>query len=353
MIDSSVKTAFNFPEPLELQKLSTGLINHTYKVMLPDGQAFLLQSINTTVFKNPDILQQNYLKIQKHFVEENSYQLPAILKTRDDLLLFKGEKYIWRCFEFIKDTYSPLVSSTPEEAYKVAGCFGNFSATLSTLNPLKIQVVLPRFHDLVLRFEQFTTALHSGASKRRQAAKAWIDRALEHSYLVDFYRRIEGADTMFPLHILHHDCKIANILFKKQDNQIYSPIDLDTTQPGLFVSDMGDMIRSMVPNYPENHASYKELVIRGDFYEAIRQGYLDAMHKHLTTLEMQQIDMSGQVIIYMQALRFLTDYLNGDIYYQTSYPEQNLDRTANQFQLLTLLIEYVEGHNKTKRKVYS
>lgn len=353
MIESSVKEAFNFPEPLEMEKLSTGLINHTYKTTFPDGQVFLLQSINTNVFNDPDRLQQNYVKIQQHFLEEDSYKLPGILGTRDGGLLYKGKNHVWRCFEYIKNTYSPMVSSTPEEAWLVASCFGNFSAKLSNLDPLKIQTVLPGFHDLALRFSQFTTALKGASQSRKSAADHLIGQALKHEYLVDFYIKVQASPKIFPLRILHHDCKIANILFRSEDNKIYSPIDLDTTQPGLFFSDIGDMVRSMVPNFPENHAQANELVIRGDFYEAIRDGYLESMHAYLSTEEMEQIDMTGKVIVYMQALRFLTDYLNQDIYYQISYPEQNLDRAANQFQLLQLLIQYVEGHSRSKRHVYT
>lgn len=353
MIESSVKEAFNFPEPLEMEKLSTGLINHTYKTTFPDGQLYLLQSINTKVFEDPDKLQQNYLKIRQHFLDENSYKLPGILRTRDGGLLFKGDKHVWRCFEYIQDTYSPMVSSTPEQAWMVSACFGNFSAKLSNLDPLKIQTVLPGFHDLALRFDQFRQALQNAPETRRQAAQHLISQALAQTYLVDFYIKVQSNPDQFPLHILHHDCKIANILFKNEDHQIYSPIDLDTTQPGLFISDIGDMIRSMVPNFPENHAQVNELVIRGDFYEAIREGYLDSMHAYLSPLEMEQIDMTGKVIVYMQGLRFLTDYLNQDVYYQISYPQQNLDRAANQLYLLQLLIQYVEGHSRSKPKVYT
>lgn len=353
MIESSVKEAFNFPAPLQVEKLSNGLINHTYKTTFPDGEVFLLQSINTTVFKDPDILQWNYQKIRQHFLKENSYRLPGILKTRDGDLLYKGNNYVWRCFEYIKNTYSPMISSTPDQAWLVASCFGNFSAKLFNLDPGEIQTVLPGFHDLALRFSQFTAALRGTTESRRQAAASLISQALEQEYLVDFYKKVQADPRNFPLHILHHDCKIANILFKNEDNKIYCPIDLDTTQPGLFFSDIGDMIRSMVPNFPENHPNANELVIRGDFYEAIREGYLDSMHAHLAAEEMAQIDMTGKVIVYMQALRFLTDYLNQDVYYQISYPEQNLDRAANQFKLLQLLIQYIEGHSRSQRKVYT
>ncbi|SEA12105.1 Phosphotransferase enzyme family protein [Arachidicoccus rhizosphaerae] len=351
MIESSVKEAFNFPEPLEMEKLSTGLINHTYKTTFPDGQVFLLQSINTKVFDDPDKLQRNYLKIQRHFLQENAYRLPGILKTHDGGLLFKGPDHVWRCFEYILDTYSPVVSSTPDQAYLVSACFGNFSAKLDNMDPLNIQTVLPGFHDLGLRFIQFTDALAGASDTRKKAAADLIKKAADHEALVGFFAKVQSSPRLFPLHILHHDCKIANILFKNEDDKIYCPIDLDTTQPGLFISDIGDMIRSMVPNLPEDHQDVKDLDIRGDFYEAIKAGYLESMHAYLSSEELAQIDMSGKLIVYMQALRFLTDYLNDDIYYQISYSEQNLDRAANQFRLLELIIDYVEGQSQ-RAKIY-
>lgn len=352
MIESAVKEAFDFPADIVVQKLSTGLINHTYKVKRPDDEAFLLQKINTNVFTNPLVLQHNYLKIKLHFEQEQSYILPDIIKTTTDSLVFETEGFVWRCFQFIKDTYSPTISTTPDEAWLVANCFGDFSAKLSNLDARNIETVLPGFHDLSLRFRQFQEALASAGGERKKAAAKYIELALAHQDLVRFYEKVSVEPQSFPLHILHHDCKIANILFRRADHKIYSPIDFDTTQPGLFFSDIGDMIRSMVPNHPEDHANVAELTIREDFYEAVRDGYVEAMHRFLSKEEMAQIDLSGNLIVYMQALRFLTDYLNQDIYYQISYPTQNLDRAANQFQLLGLLIKYIDGHRRSSSKHY-
>ncbi|HTN36091.1 MAG TPA: phosphotransferase [Arachidicoccus sp.] len=352
MIESSVKDAFNFPGDIAVEKLSTGLINHTYKTTFPNGEVFLLQSINTKVFTQPLVIQQNYLKIKQHFESAQSYILPAILRTTKGKLLYEDNGYVWRCFEFIKDTYSPTVSSTADEAWLVAGCFGNFSAKLSDLEVMSIQTVLQGFHDLSLRFAQFSASLEVASEDRKKAAQVYIKTALEQEHLVTFYEKVQQQPAHFPLHILHHDCKIANILFRKSDQKIYSPIDLDTTQPGLFFSDIGDMIRSMVPNHPEDYPHIEALALREDFYEAVRDGYLMSMSQFLTKEEIQHIDMSGKIIVFMQALRFLTDYLNNDIYYQTSYSSQNLDRAANQFRLLELLINYVEGHDRKQRKIY-
>jgi hypothetical protein len=315
MIETAVIRAFNLAQDIVLKKLSTGLINHTYKTTAPNGDVFLLQQINTNVFSEPLIIQQNYQKIQKHLSAHNSFQLPRIITTQDDELIYRNGDAAWRCFEFIKSTYSPNKSSSADEAWLVANCFGKFSAEMSDMETSAISVVLPGFHDLALRFNQFETALRASGADRIDSAKSLIEKVYENTYLVNFYRKI-SASAKYPLHILHHDCKIANILFKEDTHEIFCPIDLDTTQPGLFFSDIGDMVRSMTPSISEAEIDLQNMTLRKDFYQAIRDGYLTAMSAHLTQEELENIDLSGKVVVYMQALRFLTDYLNYDIYYQ-------------------------------------
>lgn len=348
MIDAAITEAFGIDGAIKLQRLSSGLINHTYKITDERGEEFLLQRINTQVFREPEKVQDNYIKIQQHLAEKNSFRLPAIVPTSGKELLLKHEGIIWRCFEYIKDTYSPSVSSSADEAWKVANCFGRFSAELSDFDPESLSVILPGFHDLGLRFEQFETAVKSAGETRLKEARSLIDTAFQNRPLVDFYDKIVHDRPHFRLHILHHDCKIANILFKKDTHEIYSPIDLDTTQPGLFFSDLGDMIRSIVPNLSENDTRFDDLVLREDFYTAVRDGYLEAMQAFLSAAELEHIDMSGKIVVYMQALRFLTDYLNNDVYYHTDYPQQNKDRATNQFRLFALLNQYA-GSMSNKR----
>ncbi|AYD46890.1 phosphotransferase enzyme family protein [Arachidicoccus soli] len=345
MIETAVKRAFNLAQDIVLKKLSTGLINHTYKTTASNGDAFLLQQINTQVFPEPLLIQQNYQKIQKHLLSHNSFQLPQIVTTQDGDLIYQDGDSAWRCFEFAKNTYSPHKSSNANEAWLVANCFGKFSAELSDLEPSTISVVLPGFHDLALRFNQFETALNAASEERKKLVKGLIEKAYENIYLVDFYKKISTTSTQYPLHILHHDCKIANILFNEKTNEIFSPIDLDTTQPGLFFSDIGDMVRSMAPNISEGETDLENMILREDFYQAIRDGYLTAMSNHLTKEELENIDLSGKLIVYMQALRFLADYLNNDVYYQIEYGEQNKDRAANQFYLLSLLNDYIKSNS--------
>ena len=343
MIESSVKEAFEISEASTFQQLSSGIINRSYKVTCENGQCFLLQQINTQVFPKPLDIQNNYVQIQHHLFDKKSFRLPKIIPTKTHQLLFTQGEAVWRCFEFISDTYSPSISSNTDEAWQVAYCFGKFSADLYDLDTKKLSVILPGFHDLKLRYHQFEVAVKSASDARLQQAKHLIEQAYQYKSLVDFYIKIIDAPAQYPLHILHQDCKIANILFHEKTRKVLCPVDLDTTQPGLFFSDLGDMIRSMSPNMYENATDIDEMVLRMDFYQAIKDGYLSAMQHYLTENELENIDMSGKIIVYMQALRFLTDYLNNDVYYHINYPEHNKNRAANQFKLLLLIIDKLKS----------
>ena len=136
---------------------------------------------------------------------------------------------------------------------------------------------------------------------------------------------------------MHHDAKISNILFSEETGQVICPVDLDTCMPGYFFSDLGDMIRSMACSEDESSSNFSEINIRKDFYESIVDGYMEVMQKLLTDSEKKFIHYSGLLMTYMQALRFLSDYLNGDMYYRTTYTEQNFDRAKNQLTLLQRL----------------
>lgn len=337
MLHKEITDQFGIDQIKNIKSLSTGLINNSYAITCENGENRLLQQINTSIFLHPEDIQANYQLIFDHFVKIGSYRLPQIIQDIHGNNLVDYDGSVWRCFEFFEDTYSPLIANTPEEAYTVAKCFGKFSADLSNIDVNKLHYILPGFHNLAFRFQQFETALLNTSKQRRTSAASLIKEAYENHFYVEWYKRISQDLKSYPLHILHQDCKIANILFWKNNSEKLCPIDLDTTQPGLFFSDLGDMVRSMVPNISENDTNIEDMELRIDFYNAIKNGYLEAMSDHLTPQEKNDLDISGNIIIYMQALRFLTDFLNGDIYYKTSYSEQNKNRAANQLRLLKLL----------------
>ncbi len=339
MINTNVLAAFQLLPYSNIQSLSAGLINHSYEVILSNNQSYFVQQVNTSIFKQPEWMQENYVLIYQHLSNKGGFQLPAIVPARKELL-YKNGAETWRCFEFLPNTYSPEKVHTPEKAYEVANCFGQFTAMLHDLDVHKLYTILPNFHNLQFRYDQMVEALHNADDKTKENAKDLLQKVFDNEHLLHWYNQIQGNKLAYPIHIMHHDCKISNILFDKNTDALICPIDLDTTQPGLFFSDLGDMIRTIVPTLPEDAANVEDLHIRTDFYDATVKGYLDAMGTNLTREERQDIHYAGAVLVYMQAIRFLADYLNNNTYYKVSYPEQNRDRTANQLRLLSLLQEY-------------
>lgn len=338
----SIYQQFNVPSIQSSEPLISGLINNSYRINSAEGNSYFLQRINTSIFKNPAALQNNYALIQQHLLHNKELKLPKMIKTVSGDLFYSHNGEVWRCFQFVKNTYSPTVVETPEKAYEVARCFGSFTAALHNVDSQKLEVVLPQFHDLNFRFSQFTNALHDASKERKEDVKDLIDRVENHASLLTLFQNISLNKKAFPLHIMHHDCKISNILFDKETNAIRCPIDLDTTQPGLFFSDIGDMIRTIVCSLNEDAPNVNDLILRPGFFEAVSEGYMSAMSDFLTEAEKSAIHYAGSLMAYMQAIRFLTDHLNGNIYYKTYYPQQNRDRTANQLKLLDLLTDFIK-----------
>jgi thiamine kinase-like enzyme len=168
-----------------------------------------------------------------------------------------------------------------------------------------------------------------------------IQQLKERERYKHFYEIITESE-QFPLRVMHHDAKISNVLFSRKNGRVICPIDFDTVMPGYFFSDLGDMIRSMACCRDENSTEFDDLCIRKDYYEAIVNNYLSVMENQFTFGEKNYIHYAGLLMTYMQSLRFLTDYLNGDIYYRTDYAEQNFDRAYNQLVLLQKLEEFLQ-----------
>jgi hypothetical protein len=194
-----------------------------------------------------------------------------------------------------------------------------------------LKITIPEFHDLALRYHQFEQALIHGDAKRIATAKDAILLLQSHRAYVQQWLRFTAHQDAH-LRVTHHDTKISNVLFK--DDAAICVIDLDTTMPGYFISDVGDMCRTYLCPVNEACQDLNLIKVLPERWTAIQEGYLKAMGEFLSNFEKDHFAFSGQCIIYMQALRFLTDYLQLDQYYRVERPSQNLDRTLNQIQLL-------------------
>ena len=324
-----------------IQPLDGGLINHSYKITgEKTGESFLLQRINHNVFKKPENVQLNYLILWKHLKSSGaSFYIPQPKYFPDgaDLYWDRNRSY-WRVFEFIEDGQMFSNAETIEQAKETARTFAELTAAFTDFKVSLLKDPIPQFHNLAFRYQQFSDSLKSNLTERMQKAGLLIEDLIERRRYVEFYDSLSDSED-YPKRVMHHDAKIANILFSKTTGNVICPVDFDTTMAGFFFSDLGDMIRSMACSHDENSTDFENITIRKDFYDTIMEGYLSVMEKQLTSAERKHIHYPGLLIVYMQALRFITDYLNGDIYYKTNYPEQNFDRAKNQLALLRSLEE--------------
>jgi thiamine kinase-like enzyme len=247
------------------------------------------------------------------------------------------KKVISGCFPFVKDSRSLKVVTNTKQAYEAAKKFGEFTKLLSGFPANDLHIILPGFHDLSLRYEQFLSALENGNRVRISEAKRSIEFLNDEKYIVDEFELIQ-ASADFKLRVTHHDTKISNVLFDENDKGI-CVIDLDTLMPGYFISDVGDMLRTYLSPVSEEEKDFSKIEVREDYFEAIVKGYLGDMRQILTPFEVQHFVYAGKFMVYMQALRFLTDHLNNDIYYGSAYEGHNLIRAQNQIYLLQLLNE--------------
>jgi len=335
-LDSEVLLAFGYTkETATITQIGSGLINRTYLLSpLSEDQKYILQNINTSVFRKPEDIANN-LKAIADYLSKNypDYLFIKPVSTVDGKEMAMIESEYWRMLPFVPNTVSLDVLSEPQQAYEAAKQFGKLSALLNNFDASLLEPTIPGFHDLGLRFEQFTAALTTTTKELKGKAKPQIDDALKHKYILDYYESYSHRED-FPDRVMHHDTKISNVLLNAETFAGICVIDLDTIMPGKFISDLGDMMRTYLCAFSENEKDLSKIKIRLPYFEAMVKGYLSEMKNILTETEKELILFSGKYIIYMQALRFLTDFLNGDIYYPTAYPTQNLDRAKNQFKLL-------------------
>lgn len=321
----------------KISALSEGLIHKTYKVAFEDGDSILLQCVNNNIFRQPENMIENYRLIEAHLLQnQGAVKIPKLLPSDSGHLFFVDEENnFWRAFEFIRHSYSVSTIESAEMVFSAANCFGRFTKSLSGLDVTELKIIIPHFHDLSLRFKQFEEAIMNASADRTKNAEELILKSKERKFLVDFYEQFDEKN--YPLRMMHHDCKISNILFSTVTGEIVCPVDMDTIMPGKFFSDLGDMIRTMACSVDENSIEWEMISVKEDYYQNILKGYLEGIGNSLTTEEIKHIHFSGLLMTYMQAIRFLADYLNNDVYYQTHYKNQNLDRAKNQFIFLEQL----------------
>jgi Ser/Thr protein kinase RdoA (MazF antagonist) len=321
-----------------IKTYGNGLINNTWQVSSGNGN-YILQRINHAIFKQPEDIADNINNIANHFSTHHpNYHFVKPLNTIDKkgIISFEEQGY-FRMFPFVQNSHTIDVVSNTQQAFEAAKQFGCFTNLLSGFEVGKLKTTLPNFHNLNLRHSLFEEALGKGNFKRIEKSLEAIEYLNSQKDIVNTFNNICN-NTSFKKRVTHHDTKISNVLLDQHDKGL-CVIDLDTVMPGYFISDVGDMMRTYLSPVSEEEKDFSKIKIRVDYFKAIAKGYLGEMKNELSDEEINHFTYAGKFMIYMQALRFLTDYLNDDVYYGAKYEDHNFIRANNQIALLQKYIE--------------
>jgi len=329
-----------------VEELVSGHINDTYLVRTNGDEDYILQRINHTVFKDVPGLVNNKVIVSQHIKSKLSHlphaqlrkKVLCFVKTKESgLYYYKSGGNYWNLMIYIKDSYTHEVVQDEKIAYEGGKLLGEFLNLTDDFDNSKLTEVIPNFHDMSFRYQQYVRAIQC-ASKER-VIKA-IDYTNEVSRLKEEMHILQNLKESgkIPLRVTHNDTKISNTLFDK-DGHGLCVIDTDTVMPGIVHYDFGDAIRTICNTVAEDAQDLSKVTFNLDYYKAYTKGFLEQMQDVLTPIELKYLPLAAKTMIFIMALRFLTDYLNNDVYYKIKYPEHNLDRAKNQFKLIKSLEE--------------
>jgi Ser/Thr protein kinase RdoA (MazF antagonist) len=323
---------------LDVEPIVNGLINATWRIN-NSHHSYILQKVNHHIFKSPKSIASNVRMVADYLSKHHpGYFFVSPIQTRNgaEMMHIPNRGY-FRLIPFVKDSHTINTVEKPQQAFEAAKKFGEFTRLLAGFPVEKLKITLPDFHNLTLRYQQFLQALETGNKTRLNVSKEYIQFIKEHKNIVDIYESILQ-NPSFKLRVTHHDTKISNVLFDAE-NKGLCVIDLDTLMPGYFISDVGDMVRTYLSPVNEEEKDFSKICIREEYFKSIWDGYMSEMKNELNDEERRHFIYAGKFMIYMQAIRFLTDHLNNDTYYGAKYEGQNFVRAGNQITLLKKLIE--------------
>ena len=333
----------------EIKPLGNGLINDTYKVTTVEADApdYVLQRINDSIFTDVDLLQNNIEEVTHHIreqlVKEGADDIDrkvlTFVKTEEGKTYIKdGKNQYWRISVFIPNAIT-MDAVTSETSYHAGKAFGKFEAQVADITD-RLGETIPDFHNMELRRDQLRQAVKEDRAGRAEGVKdfiADIEKYMDEMCLCQCLFR-EGK---LKKHVCHCDTKVNNMMFD-QEGHVLCVIDLDTVMPSLFVSDYGDFLRTAANTIAEDSPEFDKINFRMDIFEAFTRGYIESASSFLSPLEISLLPHAAELFPYMQAVRFLWDYLNGDHYWKCKYPEHNLVRAQNQWHLFLKAKEHEE-----------
>lgn len=318
----------------------SGHINDTFLVAT-SSENYILQKLNHNIFKDIEkmnkniILALNHLSAKQNSNKDNRFRNLSIILCKNGNNHFKDKDgNYWRMMTFVAESTSFDVVENSEIAFEAAKAYGYFQRNLLDLNPADFHPVIKDFHNLEMRINTFFEILKTNPAKRMQFASSEIDFVKSHAHLsIKLNKLLESNE--IPIRVTHNDTKINNVLLNKESLKGIAVIDLDTIMPGTVLFDFGDMVRTFTSPAEEDETDLTKVVFRTEIFKALTEGYLSELKDVLTKNEIDNLVFGGKIMTFMIGLRFLTDFLEGDVYFKTSRENHNLDRCRTQFKLLS------------------
>ncbi len=318
-------------EIVDFESVPNGNINRTFIIHLAN-QKYILQSINSNVFPDPELVMNNLNAIMTSFIENRVEAFIPPIPTVENSIYHKDQYGVyWRVFPFINHTQITIQNKNLKQ---VGYAYGRFLLDLSKMDTIKIQPTIPHFHELDFYFKQFNNAVNYDVKKRVQLCAEEIQFLQSNKNLVVTFQKLT-----IPKRLTHNDAKLDNILFENESLSKWKVIDYDTIMMGYSIFDYGDLIRSTLSLLNSDAVSETQIVIDENLISELKNGFIEGTGNILIDGEIKLLDKGVELILYEQAIRFLSDYINGDTYYRIAFPKQNLIRARKHIWMLKKVVE--------------
>lgn len=356
---SAIMEAFGYKNVVSVAPITEGHINTTFLVTVEQfmqTEKFILQRINTQVFQQPEQLMAN-IEAVTHYIQSKGLSTLSLIYTIKGKRLYIDENdQYWRLYRYVEDTQVPTAQASTGELHAAGYAFGTFQNALSGFDASVLNEVIPDFHNTPARYAQLQHAVSRNPLGRSALLAEELAFAKGLSAKIDFIVN-DLASGKLPLRVTHNDTKVNNVLLSRKTGEGLCVIDLDTVMPGSLLYDYGDGIRSTVTGRAEDERNVSAIGVDLERFEAFTAGFLKGIGNSLTDSELNNLLNGAVLMTYECGIRFLSDYILGDVYFKIDYPDQNLVRARSQFKLVKALLSeqgalesiikqlYLRGHH--------
>ena len=335
--------------PIGCIPFGSGHINTTWLVVTSQPHLYILQKVNTAIFRNPEGLMRNIMLVTDHLRKKDPdprHVLTLIPLKEGGFFIHEEGEDLWRMYEYINGGVCLDKAETPADFRRSGEAFGNFQRQMADFPGENLIETIPKFHDTPSRYETFHAVLRADPTGRAASVRRETDFLLEREQRAGMLTGLLREGTL-PLRVTHNDTKLNNVVMDEKTREPLCVLDLDTVMPGLAASDFGDAIRFGASTAAEDETDAEKVQLDLNLYRAYAEGFLGICGESLTREERETLPDGAWTITLETAVRFLTDYLNGDTYFHIDRPEHNLDRTRTQL----ILVEEMEKKDGAIRRM--